>query len=63
MQKLFDCNYTADELCTGLNWMVLQRRDMALYMRLWLLNRSGPDHDPRRVIEDMLNHLRDIQDA
>jgi len=53
--------YSEAEMRHALAWMVLQRRDMALHLHLWLLHRTGPDHEPRRVLEDLLNHLLSIE--
>jgi len=36
-------DYSEAEMRRALAWMVLQRRDMALHLRLWLLHRTGPD--------------------
>jgi len=56
-------DYSEAEMRRALAWMILQHRDMALHLRLWLLHRSGPDHKPHRVLEDLLNHLLSIEDA
>jgi len=56
-------DYSAMEIDRALAWMLLQRRDMALHLRVWLVHRSGPDHDPRHVLEELQSYLLSIEDT
>jgi len=56
-------DYSAAEMDRVLAWMLLQRRDMALHLRVWLAHRSGPDRDPCRVLEELQSYRLSMEDA
>ena len=56
-------DYSPAALDRALAWMLLQRRDIALHLRVWLMHRTGPDHDPHRVLEELKLHLLSLEDA
>jgi len=46
----------------GVECMVAQRKDMALCLHGWLRDRSGPEHDPRAVLDELLNLFSTLKD-
>jgi len=42
--------------------MTAQRQDMALLLHRWLQDRSGPDHDARATLAELLNLLSTVKD-
>ena len=43
--------------------MSAQRQDMALCLHGWLRDRSGPEHEPRAVLEELLNLFSTLKDV
>ena len=56
-------DYSPATLDHILAWLLLQRRDIALHLRVWLVHRTGPDHDPHHVLEELKLHLLSLEDA
>jgi len=43
--------------------MTAQRQDMAQLLHGWLRDRAGPEHDPRAVLDELLNLLSTLKDV
>jgi len=43
--------------------MVAQRKDMAFCLHGWLRDRSGPEHDARAILAELLNLLSTLKDV
>ena len=43
--------------------MTAQRQDMALLLHRWLRDRSGPEHDARAILAELLNLLSTVKDV
>ena len=43
--------------------MTAQRQDMALLLHRWLRDRSGPEHDARTILAELLNLLSTLKDV
>ena len=50
-------DYSAAALDRALAWLLLQRRDIATYLRAWLARRMEADEDPRQILCDLSFHL------
>jgi len=46
----------------GVECMFAQRKDTALCLHGWLRDRSGPEHDPRAVLDELLNLFSTLKD-
>jgi len=56
-------DYSAAALDRALAWLLLQRRDIAAYLRAWLARRNEADQDPRKVLRDLQLHLLALEQA
>ena len=50
-------DYSTAALDRALAWLLLQRRDIATYLRAWLARRMEADEDPRQILRDLNFHL------
>ena len=57
-----DTALTREDVILGVECMVAQRKDMALCLHGWLRDRSGPEHDPRAVLDELLNLFSTLKD-
>ena len=57
-----DTTITREDVILGVECMVAQRKDMALCLHGWLRDRAGPEHDPRAVLDELLNLLSTLKD-
>ena len=58
-----DTTITREDVILGVECMVAQRKDMALCLHGWLRNRSGPEHDARAVLAELLSLLSTLKDV
>ena len=58
-----DTTLTLEDVILTAESMMAQRTDMALCVHGWLRDRSGPEHDPRVVLEELLNLLSSLKDV
>jgi len=54
-------DYSAAALDRALAWLLLQRRDIATYLRAWLACRMEADEDPRQILRDPNFHLLTLE--
>jgi len=54
-------DYSAAALDRALAWLLLQRRDIATYLRAWLARRMETDEDPRQILRDLSFHLLTLE--
>ena len=55
--------YSAAALDRALAWLLLQRRDIATYLRAWLARRIELDEDPRDTLRDLNFHLLTLEQS
>jgi len=48
--------YSAAALYRALAWLLLQRHDIATYLRAWLACRIEAAEDPRQILRDLNFH-------
>jgi len=58
-----DTTITREDVILGVACMVAQRKDMAFCLHGWLRDRAGPEHDPRAVLDKLLNLLSTLKDV
>jgi len=56
-------DYSAAALDLAMAWLLLQRRDIAAYLRAWLARRLEAEEDPRDVLRDLNFHLLALEQA
>jgi len=56
-------DYSAGALDHALAWLLLQRCDIAAYLRAWLARCMQTDQDPRKVLRDLNFHLLALEQA
>jgi len=55
-------DYSATEI-RALAWMFLQRRDLALHLRVWIVHRLDSNEDARAILQALLNYLLYLENA
>ena len=63
MQQLltgYETEMTEHSLCHALDWMMIQRRDMAWYLRGWLSRTYQADPDAQRLFDSLWHYLEEI---
>jgi len=58
-----DTTLTREDVILGVECMVAQCKDMALCLHGWSRDRSGPEHEPRVVLEELLNLFSTLKDV
>ena len=58
-----DTTITCEDVILGVECMVTQRKDMAFCLHGWLRDRSGPEHDARAILAELLNLLSTLKDV
>ena len=58
-----DTTITREDVILGVECMVAQRKDMAFCLHGWLRDRSGPEHDARAILAELLNLLSTLKDV
>jgi len=58
-----DTTLIREDVILGVECMFAQRKDMALCLHGWLRDRSGPEHDPRAVFDELLNLPSTLKDT
>ena len=58
-----DTTLTREDVILGVECMFAQCKDMAVCLHGWLRDRSGPEHNPREVLGELLNLLSTLKDT
>ena len=58
-----DSSLCLEDIILTAEAMTAQRQDMALCLHGWLRDRSGPEHDPRAVLDELLNLFSTLKDV